>query len=189
MKKLTFALLSLTLICSTLSTFAQSDADMKAMMAYAAPGDIHQLLSKSAGAWKADISMWMQPGAQPVNSTAEATYEMILGGRYLQSKKTGNFFGMPFEGIGTIGYDNTKKVFVTTWLDNMGTGIMYLTGPWDSATKSINFTGMMVDPTAGKEVPVRQVIKFVDDNTQTMEMYSVVQGKEFKNMEMKLTRK
>jgi hypothetical protein len=189
MNRLTVALLSAALICTTASAIAQSDADMKAMMAYATPGEVHQMLAKTVGNWTADVTMWMQPGAPPTTSKAECTNEMILGGRYLQSKNKGIFFGAPFEGIGIIGYDNAKKAFVTSWIDNMGTGLMYLTGTWDAASKSIVFTGNMVDPVAGGEVKVKQVMKFPDDNSQIMEMYSYTNGKEFKNMEIKYVRK
>jgi hypothetical protein len=182
-------MLSAAIICGTLSAAAQSDADMKAMMAYSTPGEIHQMLAKTVGSWNAVVTMWMQPGAPPTNSNAECTNEMILGGRYLQSRNKGTFFGSPFEGIGIIGYDNAKKVFVNSWIDNMGTGMMYLTGTWDPATKSINFTGSMVDPAKGGDVKVREVYKIGDDNTQIMEMYSITDGKEFKNMEIKYTRK
>lgn len=41
----------------------------------------------------------------------------------------------------------------------------------------------------GKDVPMRQVFKIIDDHTQVVEMYGVYQGKEFKNMEIRLTRK
>lgn len=189
MTRLTFAFLFAALMCNTFSAVAQSDADMKAMMAYATPGDIHQMLAKTVGSWKGDITMWMQPGAPPVTSVGETTNEMILGGRYLQSKNKGNFMGAPFEGIGITGYDNAKKVFVSSWIDNMGTGMMYLTGTWDPATKNINFTGSMVDPISGSDVKIREVYRLVDDNTQVFEMYSYTNGKEFKNMEIKYTRK
>jgi len=182
-------LLLLMVISSSLTALSQNDAEMKAMMAYATPGELHKMMAKSVGTWTGNATMWMQPGTPPMNSTFEATNEMILGGRYLQGKNTGNFMGMPFEGISVIGYDNAKKVFVNSWIDNMGTGMMYLTGKWDNASNSITFTGSMVDPAAGKEIPVREVMKFVDDNNQTLEMYSLAGGKEFKNMEIKFTRK
>ena len=189
MNRLTIALLSAAVICSTRPAMAQSEAEMKAMMAYSIPGEIHQMMARSTGTWKTDITMWMQPGAPPVTSTGETTNEMILGGRYLQSKNKGTFMDAPFEGIGMMGYDNARKLFVNSWIDNMGTGMMYLTGTWDPNTKSINLTGTMVDPMAGGDVKVREVYKMVDDNTQTMEMYSIANGKEFKNMEIKFTRK
>jgi hypothetical protein len=189
MNKLTFALLAAAISCSGLSSIAQNNDDMKAMMAYSTPGDIHKMLAKTVGVWTATVTMWMQPGAPPTTSAAEASNEMILGGRYLQSKNTGNFAGMPFEGVSILGYDNAKKMFVNSWIDNMGTGMMFLTGNWEPSTQSILLSGSMVDPMSGQDVPVREIYKMVDDNTQTMEMYSTVAGKDFKNMEIKYVRK
>lgn len=189
MKTLTIALLFAAATCISLAASAQSDADMKAMMAYATPGEIHKMLAKSVGTWNGAITMWMQPGASPITANGQTTNEMILGGRYLQSRNTSTFMGSPFEGIGIIGYDNAKKVFLNTWIDNMGTGIMTLTGTWDAPAKSINFTGSMCDPMSGGDVKVREVLKMIDDNTQVMEMYSITNGKEFKNMEIRYTRK
>jgi hypothetical protein len=191
MIKLTFALLATAMLSFSTSSRAQSDDDMKAMMAYSTPGDIHKMMAKSVGNWTADISMWMAPNTQPMNSTGEMKNEMILGGRYLKGTNTGNFMGMPFEGISTTAYDNSKKIFLNNWIDNMGTGMMNLTGTWDAATNSITFTGNMLDPASGKDVAVREILKFVDDNHQTMEMYANAGtgGQEFKTMEIKFTRK
>lgn len=188
MNRLTFALLALAAFCTSLSSSAQTSDEMQAMMAYSTPGNIHKMLAKSVGSWSATLSMWMQPDAQPVSSTASCVNEMILGGRYLQAKNKGAFMGQPFEGIGVTGYDNAKKQFISTWIDNMGTGIMTMTGSWDEASKSIQYSGMMVDPTTSKDVAVREVWRFIDDNNQVMEMYANFNGKEFKTMEVKYTR-
>ena len=168
---------------------AQSADDMKAMQAYATPGPIHQMMAKSVGNWTGAITMWMQPGAAPANMTGETKNEMILGGRYLKATNTGNMMGMPFEGISTVGYDNAKKVFVTSWIDNVGTGMIFMEGVWDDQTKSIIYKGTMVDPTNGKDISIRQVMKFPDDNSQIMEMYTTSNGNEIKTMEIKYTRK
>ena len=191
MTRLTIALLTVAVVCLSTPSFAQSDDDMKAMMAYSTPGEIHKMMAKSVGTWTGAISMWMAPNSQPMTSTGEMKNEMILGGRYLKGTNTGNFMGMPFEGISTTGYDNAKKVFYNNWIDNMGTGMMNLTGTWDGGTKSITFTGTMVDPASGKDVAVRQILKFIDDNHQVMEMYASAGagGTEFKTMEIKFTRK
>ena len=114
---------------------------------------------------------------------------MIVGGRYQESKHTGNFMGMPFEGIGTTGWDNAGKFFVSSWVDNYGTGMIYMEGTWDENNKSMKLAGKMTDPITGKSTNIRQVTKIIDDNTQTMEQYLEKDGKEFKNMEIKLTRK
>jgi uncharacterized protein DUF1579 len=190
MKKLTFVLLALSTVFVSFTTSAQNNSDdMKAMMAYATPGDVHKMLAKSAGSWTGTVSVWMQPGQPAMTATATATNEMILGGRYLQSKNTGTMFGQPFEGVGVTGYDNAKKMFFNTWIDNFGTGIMSLTGSWDDASKSINFSGTEVDPVSKKDVAVREVWKFLDDNNQVMSLYMTMNGQEAKTMEIKYVRK
>ncbi|HEV9037000.1 MAG TPA: DUF1579 domain-containing protein [Puia sp.] len=189
MPRLTFSLLALAAISLSQPSHAQSSDDMKAMMAYSTPGDSHKMLAKMAGTWSATVTFWMPGNATPMTSTATAVNEMILGGRYLQSKNSGNMMGQPFEGIGVTGYDNAKKVYLATWIDNFGTGIMTMTGSWDEASKAIVFTGTEVDPASGKDYPIRQVVRNPDDNTQVMEMYATMGGKEIKTMEIKYVRK
>jgi hypothetical protein len=113
---------------------------------------------------------------------------MIMGGRYQQSHHSGNMMGQPFEGQGTLAWDNQRKVLINTWIDNMGTGLMYMEGAWDNASNSATFKGKMPDPMSGKEVDVRQVFTVLNDNTQKMEMFVNQNGQEFKTMEINLTR-
>jgi hypothetical protein len=181
-------LLALTATIVALSAQSQDDAAMKAWMDYATPGPMQKMIAMADGNWKADMTFWMAPGAPPMTNTGSCTNKMIMGGRYQETRFTSTMDGQPFEGTGLLGYDNVRKVFVTTWIDNMGTGIMYLEGPWDEATRSITFTGNATDAVAGKALPVRQVVKWVDDNNQVMEMYMMADGKEYKSMELKYTR-
>lgn len=163
---------------------------MKNWEAYMTPSEAHKQMAQWTGEWSGDITMWMSPGAPPVKSTGTASNKMILGGRYQQSVNKGSFNGMPFEGVSTLAYDNAKKVYIATWIDNMGTGVMSLEGRWDEASKSVNFTGKCVDPMTGKEMDVRETFKPVDNNFQIMEMYCQgPDGKEYKTMEIKYTRK
>ncbi len=180
-------MLLITILCKT--TFAQDDASMKAWHDYMTPGDVHKMLAASDGTWREDITMWMAPGQPPTKSTATAENKMIMGGRYQQAKHTGTFNGMPFEGLSILGYDNAKKVFMSTWIDNMGTGIMNMEGTWDPATKSINFKGVTVDPTTGKDMNVKETFSIVDNDTQKMEMYMVNNGQDVKTMEIVFKRK
>src|SRR5690242_18737628 len=111
-----------------------SVAMKKAMEDYGTPGEMHKMLASANGDWNEELSMWIAPGAPPQTMKATCSNKMILGGRYQQSVNKGNYNGMPFEGIATIGYDNSKKVFVSSWIDNMGSGIMHMEGPYDPAT-------------------------------------------------------
>lgn len=169
---------------------AEEAAMMKNWQAYMTPGEIHTMLAKSNGEWTEDIVMWMDPSTPPQKSTASCTNTMIMGGRYQQSTHKGNFNGMPFEGMSWLGYDNAKKIFMSTWIDNMGTGIMYMEGTYDAATKTVTSKGKSVDPMTGKDMMVRETFTLVDDNNQMMTMYMTPEGgKEYKSMEIKFTRK
>ena len=164
---------------------------MKNYMEYATPGEPHKMLAKSNGTWNGEVTMWMGPDAPPTTSTITMTNKMIMDGRYQVSEAKGNMMGMPFNGMSTTGYDNHKKVYMSTWIDNMGTGVMKMEGPWDEATKSTTLTGKMIDPATGRECDFKEVYKIIDDNNQVMEMYGPdpKTGNQFKTMEIKLTRK
>ena len=164
---------------------------MKAWMEYATPGEPHKVLAKSNGTWVGEVTMWMSPDAPPTTSTSTSTNKMVMDGRYQLSEFKGNFMGMPFSGMSTTAYDNAKKVYVSTFIDNMGTGIMKMEGPWDEASKTMTLSGTMIDPSNGRECDVKETFKIVDDNTQLMEMYGPdpKTGKQFKTMTIKLTRK
>lgn len=185
MKKTILIFIALfTVIVFTGSTKAQDD-NMKKWMDYMTPGDMQKMLSKGAGTWTMKTSWWMAPGTEPTVSEATAVSEMILGGRYLSTKVSGSMMGMPFDGMSLEGYDNAAKLFMTTWIDNMGSGIMYMTGTWDETAKQINYTGKTIDPMSGNWIDVRQVVTYNSDGTVKMEMYGPgADGKEFKTMEI-----
>jgi hypothetical protein len=190
MKKIILVLCAIIIAGTFFESKAQSPEDMKKWMDYMTPSDVHKEMAKWDGEWTEDIQMWMAPGAPPQSMQATCVNKMVLGGRYQESKTTGNFMGMPFEGISRTGWDNARKVLVNTWVDNMGTGMIYMEGSWNEATKSAEFKGKSTDPMTGKLTDIRQVMKIVDDNTQVMEQYSTpAGGKEYKSLEIKFTRK
>lgn len=166
-----------------------SAAMAKAWMQYSTPGDMHQWMASTDGVWSGEVKSWMAPDAPPSTAPVTITNKTIMGGRYQQSTYKSTMEGQPFEGMGMLAYDNTKKKFINTWVDNMGTGIMVMEGTMDQATKTMTLEGNMTDPTTGKDNHMREVMKFADDKTQTFEMYCDKDGKEMKMMEMTLTKK
>lgn len=171
-------------------TPVDSATRMKAWMAYATPGEPHKMLAKADGKWTAEVTHWEDSDKPPMTSTGECTNRMIMGGHYQQSDYKGNMMGMPFEGMGIVGYDNAKKKFISTWFDNMGTGIMTMEGDWDQGSNTINYSGTGVDPVTGKDCKIRETFTMVDNDHQTMAMYGPDNktGKEYKMMEIKFTR-
>ncbi len=143
---------------------------MRTMMEAGTPGAQHAMLAKGDGNWTAETTIWMSPDTAPMTTKSNVVNKMVLGGRYQETTFKGDMMGMPFEGSSTTGYDNAKKVYFTTWMDNMSTGMMNMEGTWDEASKSISFKGTMLCPANGQECEMREVYKIVDDNTQVMEM-------------------
>ncbi|MBZ0177707.1 MAG: DUF1579 domain-containing protein [Melioribacteraceae bacterium] len=192
LKQTTFVLfLLLASFCSIFSQEGQEMTDeQKVWMEYMTPSWGHEMLSHGVGDYTYTAKFWMTPDAEPIVSEGKAKGEMILGGRYLQMHHSGEMWGMPFEGISLEGYDNAKKEFFSTWIDNMGTGLMYATGNYDAEGKTLTYNGTYCDPMdEGKDKPFKQTIHFKEDNTMLLEMYMEVQGTEFKNMEIVFTKK
>jgi hypothetical protein len=162
------------------------------MEAYAALEAPHKMMATWNGVWEGEMSMWNEQDTVPMVAKGIATNKMILGGRYQESTYKANMMGMAFEGMGLTAFDNAKKVFITTWADNVGTGLMVLEGPWDETTRIMTLKGKMVDPAAGsdREIEVREVYKVIDNNHHKMQMFTNgVDGKERKMIEINYTRK
>jgi hypothetical protein len=141
------------------------------------------------GTWEGEVTSYWNDPAKPEKSKGTATYKTIFNGLYQEGIHTGNMGEMPFEGRSLTAYDNAKKVWISTWIDNMGSGVMRLEGTYDVNTKTMTLKGTSVDPVSGKDSEVREVVTFIDDNTQKMEMYCNQGGKEVKMMEILSKRK
>lgn len=162
----------------------------KAWMEYATPGDAHKRMAKDNGVWDEDMTSWQHDGAEPMKMKMTAEIKSIFDGKYQEAVHKGDFMGMPFEGKSTLAYDNASKEYISTWIDNMSTGIMVMRGNCDEAAKTFKMEGEVIDPVTKKMKKMREVITMVDENTQKMEMYDTgYDGKEFKSMEITMKRK
>lgn len=154
------------------------------------PGPEHKELAGSEGKWTTEMTYWDHEGATPTVSKGTCEMKMVLGGRYQQAIYKGDVNGTSFEGIGYVAYDNAKKMYVNTWMDNMGTGILYLEGSYVASAKSTEMVGKCMDPATCRQKGMRQVTKNLDDKTQVMEMYETPDnGKEYKSMEIRFAKR
>jgi len=167
--------------------------DMQAMMdvymKLGTPGGPHKLLAGMAGSWTTKIKSWCEPKKPPMESIGTCEQKMVLGGRFLHQEFTGEMMGSPFTGIGVNGYDNHTKKYVSTWMDSMGTAILFFEGTAGPDGKTITQESRYDDPVKGP-MKWRSVTRIVDDNTHVFEMYATDKsGKEEKMMEITYTRK
>jgi hypothetical protein len=171
------------------SMTAEEKAMMDAMVKAGTPGPNHELLTSVVGDWTFKNKMWMDPSAPPTESTGTASYASLYGGRYVEGTYKGDMMGMQFEGKGLMGYDNVSQKFQSTWADNMGTMIMFMTGEYDPATKTITYKGQMNDlMKPGTQVTVRQVVRLTSPDSHVMEWFETRGGKETKMMEITYSR-
>ena len=165
---------------------AQMEAMMKAMM----PGDSHKLLNNMVGTFDAKVTTWMMPGTPPMNSTGTAVNSWIMGNRFIEQRFTGQFMGQPFNGLGYTGYDNIKKTYWASWMDDMGTGVMNSVGSTADNGKTWKFTATMPDPMTGKDAPMEERITITDKDHHNFEMWAPgPDGKMVKMMEIAYSRK
>ncbi|MES1211819.1 MAG: DUF1579 domain-containing protein [Acidobacteriota bacterium] len=167
------------------------EAEMTAaMMKAAQPGEQHKHLARYVGDWEYTSKMWMMPGQPAAESKGTMHGESMMDGRYVQHHWKGTFSGMPFEGLGTEAYDNTSKEYLSTWIDNVGTGIMMSTGSCDAAGKVCTQSNEMVDPMSGQKMTMRSVITWADNDHFKNEMFAKdPSGNEMKTMEITAWRK
>ena len=171
---------------------------MKQMMEMSKLNENHKLLSGLDGNWNYTIKFWMNPdpNAKPQESKGTAVRKSMMGGRYFvmdvsgkmeMPGEDGKMKDMQFKGMGVEGYDNVKKKFVGSWIDNMGTGIQFSEGTYDPATKTFTYTSEM-EPVPGMKTQVREVLKIADNNHMMFEWYENQGGQEKKTMEINYTR-
>ena len=176
------------------------ESDMMAMMMeMAKPGENHKLLARSVGAWTYTVKMWMNPDpkAAPSESSGDSVVREVMGGRYFISDHTGKMqmpgpdgkmTDMEFKGMSVEGYDNAKKKFVASWIDNMGTGIMNLEGTYDPAAKAFTYRAEY-EAMPGMKMKIREVITIKDHDHHTFDFYEDRGGTEVRTMEIQYTRK
>ncbi|UNK48508.1 DUF1579 domain-containing protein [Lysobacter sp. S4-A87] len=167
----------------------EQQAMMQAWEKAAQPGEQHKQLAAMVGKWTTRQTMWMDPDTPPMTETGSATNTLVLGGRHIRQDFRSKWMGQPFEGVGFNGYDNVTGKYYSTWMDSGSTGMYVSYGDYDPATKTYTYRGEMADPASkGAKVPVRQVVRVVDNDHQVFEMYETRAGKEAKTMQIDYTR-
>jgi hypothetical protein len=133
----------------------------------------------------------MAPNTEPISSDMTSKITSIMDGRFTQVESKGSTPMGPFNGLGTYGYDNVSKKFQSTWIDNCGTAIMVGTGELSSDGETMTWTYNYTCPITKKPTTMREVERHTGKDACTLEMYGIdpKSGKEFKMMEIAMTRK
>lgn len=159
-------------------------AAMQQYMESMEPGKPHSWLAQLVGDWDVTSKIVWDPAAPPMTSQASASYEMVLGNRFLKQNFNGNMMGMPFEGIGYTGFDKAGKMFTGVWMDSFGTGTASMRGSMSPDGSTLTMFGEMDEVMTGEyRKPVKFVIRIVDEDTHVFEAWEVAYGEPWMVME------
>jgi hypothetical protein len=170
---------------------------MAMMMEMAKPGEPHKHMQSLVGTWSYRTKWWMSPETPPNESSGTTVTQSVMDGRYLISDHTGKIqmpgpdgkmADMEFKGMAIEGYDNAKKKYVASWIDNMGTGIMNLEGTYDPSAKKLTYYAEY-EPMPGMKMKMREVISMTDNDHHSLEFFEDRGGKEVKTMQIDYIRK
>jgi hypothetical protein len=150
----------------------------------------HKFLHKDVGTWDATMRIFPAEGAEPIESKGTETSELFQGGMWLVSQFKGEIFGMPFSGMGTMGYDPVDKKYVGTWVDSISPHLTLLKGEYDPASKTLTSIAEGRDFQTGQVTQSKHITRYIDENTRTFEIHAKEGGeKERKVLEIHYKRR
>ena len=164
---------------------AYNDPKMAAMMKYSNPGPEHGVLRQLEGDWDQQVKWRMGPDKPWMTSKSECENEFVLGGRYIQQNiESEEEDGFKYKAIAYIGYDNYKKKYVATWIDNMSTMIGSGEGAYEPTTRTFTFHGTIPDFETGRNKYYRSVLTIHHKDVMTEQVYEPDHaGNEFMSVE------
>lgn len=159
---------------------------MDAWMKTTQPGLPHEFLNDAfVGEWTTTSQVFMDQSGEPMVSEGKATVKPIMGGKFIEETFEGAMMGQPFSGRSTVGYDNVRKLFVSSWVDSMSTGITQMYGSISLDGTMMTFVGEMFEPMSGEMGKAYKLTITLDSPDQhTARMYEVVYGEPFMVMEI-----
>jgi hypothetical protein len=183
-------LASPVLAADTAKSAPRNEAAMaKALEMVMTPGEAHKRLAPMIGTFDVKIRTWVTPSSTPIESKASMISAWVLDGRYVQSMLAGEAGGALFTGIGYIGYDNTAKMYQTTWMDTGSTGMVWYKGNFDAAGKSATMKASIPNPLTAKPSPVELRLSIEQNGDHLTELWGQGAGAKLtKLMELRYTK-
>jgi Protein of unknown function (DUF1579) len=138
------------------------------------PTEAHKLFADDSGTWDCTVKMYFQgPKGPATESSGVEINELVSGGLYSRDTFKYKMRDKEFEGHGLFGYDPRTKEYVGMWVDNFTSVPTQMKGKYDSEKKTLTMVGTVVDG-AGNEIKQKQVTKYTDINTKTMQIFMII---------------
>jgi len=150
------------------------------------PGKFHELLKQFEGTWETKSEFQMGPDQPAMKSKGTETTKFGVGGLFLITDVKSEMEGMamPFDAHSIWGYDEHKKKFTGSWVDNMSTAIWPSEGTVDDAGKVFTLTMEGPDPASGKTFKIKLVHEITGKDTRKLTLF--MPGPDGNEMQMKI---
>lgn len=151
-----------------------------------------KILGQLAGSWDGSLKVFLHGNPPPeVSATDTNTTDWTLGGLWIQSESLLKFPGTPdITWRILMGYNPSHKNYVRIALSSQDPRETISTGTYDAATKTFTFKGVERSPVTGDDFGRRDVIKLVDPDKFTWEIFYTFQdGSELRAFNGTYTRK
>ena len=144
----------------------------------------HKMLTAGAGTWEGTMTTYMMgETSMPARETVVAVGEF-----WTHANFECEFMGMPYNGMGALGYDPDKGKFVGTWIDNMTTSLTTMEGDYDPDSRKLTMHWMGPDM-AGNMVPhYSENVRSEDGNGYAMTFFIGEGDAATKQMKIEMTR-
>ncbi|MEM6671932.1 MAG: DUF1579 family protein [Planctomycetota bacterium] len=165
--------------------YAQEDDAFVPQMP-APPTKVHEKLQESVGEWNGTIDS-NYPGMPPMKSAATETVTS-LGPYHTVSRFSCDFMGMPYEGLGTMGYDPETETMHGTWTDSVNTYHNVMKGKMDLETGTVDMIYEAPAPDGSGLVRHRNHVQLGKDQ-YSIHFYMGAEGDELHFMTLEMKRK
>jgi hypothetical protein len=155
-----------------------------------APGVGQQFLSRMAGEWEVAKTFFPRNG-QPVHANGTCRQTMIQEGRFLKSEFVFGEGEHQSTGLGIIGFDTTKGIFTSVWVDSRRTQMSMRQSGDRFDGKQIVMYGRAIGDNPKGPFRSRTVSTLEDGDRKLVHRQYAIdsEGKERLMMELLMTRK
>ncbi len=162
------------------------------------PGIKHELFKDMLGSW--DVRLVFHSGTEKWESECRAENRMLHGGRFLMEQIEGEIYAPNDEGImepesysstRIVGYDNFKKAYVGTFVENQNSYMLNYTGriPLRGDSSQIVFYGLSDEPMLElSDATMKYVLSAINKDYYRWDVYALALGEEALVFEILFTR-
>jgi hypothetical protein len=138
-------------------------------------GGIQERLGFLAGRWEGVTRTWFEPDVLSDESTTQATFRLLLNGRFLLHEYEGSVQGRPLQGMAIYGRHQKEQEWQIAWIDSfhMGSEIMFSTGDDRVGERPFSVLGLYDPPDGGPAWGWRTEIQIVSDDEFVHMAYNI----------------